>query len=143
MAQYATVVWSEGDEVTSQKLEQMAQNETWIKDNLIVGNANYVTDPNGATSGRVAGIQTITKMEVVEIAYDSQVPVLFYDFTVVFPPVFTEPPVIFISNYDHDEASVLRVFTKNGTTNCIIRVWNTSYTTHRKRGHASIMLVGK
>jgi hypothetical protein len=141
MAQYTTVVWEEGDEVTSQKLGQMAQNEQYIKDNLIIGNANFVPNSIGTTT-RAAGIASVTKMEVLEIDYDSQVPAKYYDFTVRFPPVFTQPPVIFFSNYDHDEDTVLRIYTKNGNTSAIFRVWNTSLLSRRHHGHVTVLLLG-
>lgn len=143
MAQYTTVVWDEGDEVTSQKLEQMAQNETWLKDNLIIGNNNYIANALGQTAGRTTGIASTTKLEVIEVEFDSQVPVVYHDFVVRFPPVFTEPPVVFYSHSDHDENTVVRHFTKGGATSATFRVWNTAGTSHRKHGTLGILLLGK
>lgn len=141
MGQYSTTTWEEGDEVTSQKLEQMAQNEQYLKDNLLLTNVNILPNPNGVST-RAQGIFSATKMEVIEMDYDSQVPVKYHNFTVTFPPVFSQPPVIFYSNYDQDENTVVRIYIKSGATSCVFRVWNTDGLTHRHHGHITVLLVG-
>lgn len=144
MAQYATVNWSDGDEVTSQKLNQMAQNEQWVKDNLIIGNANYVPNPQGKmVPGRSKGITSVTKMEIVEVVYDSQVPVKYWDLTVNFPPVFTEQPTVFYSHLDTDEDAVVRMTLQTGTKSAKFRVWNTDGLSKRKHGYLNLLLLGK
>lgn len=143
MGQYATVVWSEGDEVTSIKLEQMAQNEQWLKDNIIVGNMNWIPNALGAvTEGREPGVVPATKLEVVEYRYDSQVPVKYYDFTVKYPPVFTQPPVTLFSIYDPSDDIVVRRRGSNRTDQGVFRLWDTRGLTKTFVGDITVLLIG-
>jgi hypothetical protein len=143
MAAFATVTWQEDDEVTSDKLSQMSQNDTWLKDNLILG--NFSAPPNALgtiAEGRTATREPITKMEAIAFAFDSQVPVYNHDFDVPLPPVFTAAPIIAISYNVENFYSVLH--THSITPNKVhCTISNRDGLTTRIQGVVRIIAVGK
>lgn len=99
MAQYATVNWQPGDEVTSLRLEQMAQNEEWLHDNALIGVINYQPSALGQPpSGRAPGLKVAKRVCAVRIDFDSQVPVSVHIVRIDLTNLgFTEAPVVAIS----------------------------------------------
>lgn len=96
MAAYATVTWQAGDEVVSQRMQQMANNEQYLYDKLITGDIEYRPSALGnAPAGHNAGIIEAKRIGAMRIDFDSQVPVpqhlVHIDITNL---AFTEPPVI-------------------------------------------------
>lgn len=144
MGQYATVTWSPGDEAVGQKFQQMAQNEEWLKENIIIGNLNFMANDIGELpDGRSPGAVSATKLEVVQYRFNSQVAVSEYEFRVNFPPSFTQPPVVLFSNQDLDDKSVIRMVSQTGTEYANFKVWHTDGLSKLFVGMISIALIGQ
>lgn len=96
MGAYATVNWQTGDEVTSQRLQQMAANEQYLYDKIILGDIEYRPSALGvAPAGREPGIVEAKRIGAMRIDFDSQVPVsVHYVHVDITNLAFTEPPVV-------------------------------------------------
>src|ERR1044072_8775335 len=98
MAVYTTVQWSAGDEVTSEKLNAMAQNEQYLKDNAIVGQIQYLAGAHGEVPFSRPTGQTITatKMCGLYVPFSSEgVSVAYWEVFVNYPTnFFSFPPII-------------------------------------------------
>lgn len=144
MAAYTTVSWQKGDEVTSTKLQQMAQNEQWLKDNAIVGNLNYIASALGAPpAGRSLGIHTATRLEAIRVDYDSQVPVSGFIVKVNLPPVFTEPPIIASSHSTIDFYTNCMLYVADRTDYCEFHISHRDGQTVHLRGQLHIICMGR
>jgi hypothetical protein len=143
MAVYTTVSWQPGDEVTSAKLQQMCQNEEWLKDNLIIGNSNFPANGNGdVASGRQPGIIAINKIEVVSFKYDSTIPRKWYDAQVRYPPTFTEPPITIFSTYSVWNEPCCWLLDGTRTSRGIFRISDQHGRSVRHQGELNILLIG-
>lgn len=93
---YNTVAWAPDDEMTSQKLQQMCDNDTWLKENaLTVGRLEWHKGNEGQLPvGRVVGTYNATTCVGLFYPFDSVTPVQHYDLRVQYPPLFTKPPII-------------------------------------------------
>lgn len=146
MAQYATVTWQKGDEVTSQKLQQMASNEDWLKDNVILGNISYPQNNlGGVAMGRKNEMVRATRLEAINMVFDSQAPAPFLDLEVPLPPVFTEAPVgvVSIANDEGGHRFGCTWINDNTTDKWILRLWEQHSRSVRISGSLNIILIGR
>jgi hypothetical protein len=142
--QYSTVNWQPGDEVTSQKLQQMSNNSEWLKTNIIMGNLNFQRNALGQTPhGRQPGTLPAKRMEAVAIKYNSQVPVPQYDFWVNFPPVFTQMPMVFLTNWTVWNNTVARILNIEGTRRVLVKVHDINFSAAKLEGDLHLLLVGQ
>ena len=132
MPTYASVSWQDGDEVTSAKLNQMAQNEQYLKDNIIIGN----TTINGSTSSAL-------KIEAIRMEFDSNTAVQVYNFRVDLPPVFTEPPVIVFSHNVLLYFTVAHLTESNRTDYCEFYMVENLQNIVRFQGTLNIIAIGR
>jgi hypothetical protein len=132
MPTYASVSWQDGDEVTSAKLNQMAQNEQYLKDNIIIGNTTINDTTNQAL-----------KIEGIRLDFDSQSAVQVYNFRVNLPPVFTEPPVIVFSHNVLLYFTVVHLTESNRTDYCEFYMAENLQNIVRFQGTMNIIAIGK
>ena len=132
MPTYASVSWQDGDEVTSAKLNQMAQNEQYLKDNIIIGN----TTINDATAQAL-------KIEAIKTPFDSNTAVQVYNFRVNLPPVFTEPPVIVASHNVLLYFTIVHVTETNRTDYVEFYMCEKDSQIVRFQGEMNIIAIGK
>ena len=132
MPTYASVSWQDGDEVTSAKLNQMAQNEQYLKDNIIIGN----TTINDATAQAL-------KIEAIKVPFDSNTNVNVHTFRVNLPPVFTEPPVIVASHNVLLYFTIVHVTETNRTDYVEFYMCEKDGGNVRFQGEMNIIAIGK
>lgn len=143
MAQYTTVTWSPGDGAVGEKFAQMAQNEEWLKENIILGNVNYFPNALGEIpDGRQNGAERAVKLEGVGFRYNSQTPTTEYRFTVPFPPVFTKPPLVVASNWDTTDATFIRQVSQKGTESADFKVKQHDGLSRIMNGYIFLILMG-
>lgn len=94
MASYKTVSWQEYDEVTSDKLDQMSQNDTWIKDNMILGDARRVKNGDYSPNPLEVGVSRISRIDAVVKPFNSQVSTAWMDMDVNIPDGHTNIPIV-------------------------------------------------
>jgi len=143
MGQYTTVTWQAGDEVTSTKLQQMCSNTEWLKDNIVLGNLNYIRNGDGnPPNGREAGIEPIKRIEALAVKFDSDIPKLYHDFGINIPSVFTEPPLIIpaLWNWQND---IINVIDGTRPTRATFRVQDIHGRTVRHQGEMHVLFIGK
>lgn len=132
MPTYSTANWQDGDEVTSTKLQQMAQNEQYLKDISIVGE----TVINN-------GISTVSKMEGIRLDFDSSAAVQVYILRVDLPAVFTEPPVIVFSHNVSTYFTIVQLTESNRTDYCEFYMAEKDSQIVRFQGTLNIIAIGK
>ena len=94
LGQYASVQWEAGDEVTSTKLNQMAENDDWLKDNMLTGEMRVPIGTLGQVAiGRTRGVTQAKKLTIVTRWIDSQTPVKEIDLGFAIPPGFSQSPI--------------------------------------------------
>jgi hypothetical protein len=144
MATYQSVSWQPGDELTSVKMQQMAQNDEWLKDNLIIGNVNFPRNGAGqVAAGRTAGAFKAKRVEGIAYKFDSSINRRWYDFRVNFPSVYTKPPIIIHSVYSPFKELTSRVISGGKTNYAVFRVWDTGHRSLRLDGELDIILIGE
>lgn len=103
MATFSTVVWQPDDEITSAKLQQMADNTQYIHDSSIQSpTVTYVASPSGAAGGmrgRPAAGTTVAATKLVGIfcTYDSTAPLVDMEVIVPIPVGFTFAPIFSVA----------------------------------------------
>lgn len=99
MAVYESLSWQEDDEVTSEKLNKMTQNEQWLKDKMIIGGLHVRITGAGTLrpDGYTPGTYHLKTMEHILHKFDSGVPVKTYDFNVEVPNVFKGLPGVLVT----------------------------------------------
>lgn len=145
MAQFATVTWTGAAEVTSNKLQQMSNNDEWLKENMILGDIAFLKNSIGKMGyGREEGIVKPKKIMGVNIFVDSQVPVSYTDVIVRYPVPFTTPPLVFVTPAFGPSMHVfVRVLDVSKSNQCTIRVnyGNTPSTKHLM-GELNVLAIG-
>lgn len=94
---FLATTWAPNDEVTSEKLSQMSDNDDWLKDNALTGVIYYMGDEDGdAPFGRTIGSTTAHQLLGIRVDFDSTIAgaATSYTFKINLPPIFTEAPII-------------------------------------------------
>lgn len=147
MAVYESVTWEPGDEVTSAKLNKMAQNAEWLKDNAINADYNFIIDSFGRPpKDRSAASSKMTKIVAVEVNVNalfnsvSQIAVTFQT-----PTGFTTPPTTFVSLYSNLHGVVAVNAVRPTTSSTVINLYCSDPVNKKKRldGRIHVLFVGK
>lgn len=124
MATYESVSWQNGDEVTSTKLDQMARNGDWLKDNLIFGDAIRVGNGDLVPSPMTIGSSKIKRIDAKVKPFNSQVPVTYMDVDVNLPKGYTNPPIIIPAVSDvHGRGYGIVIARRNGNHSITFRIY--------------------
>jgi hypothetical protein len=148
---YSTVIWSEDDELTSAKLQQMSDNTEWLKSNSMSGEI-YLQTPGEATepgapilaSANPTNIRSERATKVLGLRgyFETDVPALHYHATFRFPNVFTAPPIIMPSiQSGYDLICFIAVDTDPTSTS--IRIMRRDGATSHFYGDVHVLLLGR
>lgn len=153
MATYATTSWQEDDEIYYQTLQQMSDNDTWLKENATFGtityyNAGPVTNTSGAVvdnpwhpaqTGIVA-----PKMYAISLPFDSMSVQPAHHVWVYWPTAFTKIPVVTVTITAYGDVSPhaqCRIV-EQGTERIIVNVHDTLMNSNRFKGVLNVIAVG-
>lgn len=145
MGTFASVTWQTDDEVTSQKLGQMAQNDDWLKDNLVRGDHIQLASPDttSTTCGRPVGLTPLSRMEAFNIRFDSGSHVSSWDITIDLPPVFTAPPICVGTVANNTRLSLTcKVINHCSTSYVRFRIFHVDLNTIQMTGSLNVVAFG-
>lgn len=143
MANFQKVQWSRGDAVTSAKLQQMSNNDEWLKDNAIQGRLVFAQNAAGKVArGRKRGTVQAKRIEVVAYAFDSVSNVRELDVRVPFQPVWSAPPLVFPSLFIPFNKSSVRILRVGGTKYADLRITNVDNASGRISGEVQLLCIG-
>lgn len=144
MAAYETVSWQPGDEVTSQKLQQMASNDTYLHGTKVQGDIEYqLSNVGKAPAGREAGIDQAKRVCAVRVDFDTQVAVDHHQLVVPIQNLgFTKPPVIAISHFTVFVWSVALIFEADRVDKFKVLIRESTGRQARLMGNLHAVLVG-
>lgn len=150
MAIFSTISWSPDDEITSSKLQQMADNSQWAHDNIM--QTLMLWESGGGIEsalvtnlrGRTPGTAQATKALMAFCTFDTTVPVLEHEFQVDFPFGFfsvapicvatcstgTLPIYPYISNDNYADHVIIKIRYIDGRTammDGVCNVWAVGY----------------
>lgn len=119
------VSWQPDDEVTSDKLQQMADNEQYCYDNQIAGYLTWRRNTSNANmNGRAEGTEKYQKVYPIQVFFDSGAPAQTYNITVPYPNVFTKPPLLSVTVADGGGKHMLPLILEDHRTDrCIVQLY--------------------
>lgn len=143
MAVYQTMSWSPGDEVTSQKMQQMADNDQYLKDSMVLVRNVFTQNSAGkVANGRVRGTNPASRIESIAIVFDAGSAKKEYDVRIPLPPVFTKPPLVFVTPYVPFYKVSCRILRVGGVKYVDVRVSTIDNSSVRMSGELNLLAVG-
>lgn len=143
MAVFQTVSWSAGDEVTVQKMQQMSDNDQYLKDNMVIARNVFTQNSAGkVANGRVRGTNLAKRIESIAIVFDSGSARKECDVRIPLHPVFTKPPLVFVTPYVPFYKVSCRILRVSGTKYVDVRVSTIDNSSQRMQGELNLLAVG-
>jgi hypothetical protein len=144
MGTYTTVTWSPNDEVTSSKLQQMSDNDTWLKDNALIGRMVFPLNAslNKVAAGRSRGSVVGKRLEVIQYPFDSMTPTKEFEVRVPLQPVFTNAPIILVTPYSVFTRVSVRILRQGQNKYVDFRISEIDSLSRRLVGELNIMAFG-
>lgn len=143
MANFQKVEWNRGDAVTSAKLQQMSNNDEWLKNNAIQGRLVFSANSAGKVSrGRTRGTVTAKRIESITLPFDSVTSVREYDVRVPFQPVFSAPPLVFPALYCPFYKVSARILRIGGNKYADLRITTVDNSSARLQGEVHLLCIG-
>lgn len=143
MAQYKSISWQHKEEVTSTKLEQMAQNTEWLKSNLILGDAHRVMNGEYYPNPLEPGVSKITRLDSVIKPFNSGGPTAWMDLDITIPSGYSNLPIVLHSiGGPADEYLVSHLWAYRSATRLTFRIHSTKWESKILNGTLHVLLVG-
>lgn len=140
---FQKVSWSRGDAVTSQKLQQMSNNDEWLKDNALLTRLVFPQNSAGkVASGRKRGTVSAKRMEVISYPFKSTTAVRELDVRVPFQPVWSAPPIVFPTLFIPFSKCSVRILRVSGTSYADLRITTVDNASQILGGEVNLLCVG-
>lgn len=140
---FQKVQWNRGDAVTSAKLQQMSNNDDWLKDNALLTRLVFAQNSAGKVAqGRKRGTVAAKRMEVIAFPFDSVTNVREWDVRVPFQPVWSAPPLVFPSLFLPFSKGSVRILRVGGTSYADLRITTVDNASQRLGGEVNLLCVG-
>lgn len=143
MATYESVSWQSGDEVTSVKLDQMAKNGEWLKDNMIMGRAIRSNNGDLTPSPLNTGSSPIKRIDAVVKPFNSGVSTAWMDIDVNIPSGYTNLPIVIHSmGGDPNDYLDSVIYRYNGTKSVTFRISQSDHIAKVLNGNIHVLFIG-
>lgn len=147
---YATVNWQQDDDITYQKLQQMCDNDTWLKDTSAQGTVVWQTGVSGGFPGllpygRSPGTFRALQACGIFLPFDSVDPQLHWPVRCTYPPIFTKAPIVVttVGSGSPGDLQLCATLTFDSSTEfCIFQIFPRDGVAVRILGGLNIILLG-